>query len=70
MTHVVVLADTHIRRSSRRRLSDAVRAELERADVILHAGDLLVPEVLEELSGFAPVHADLDAAAEWVARRA
>ena len=49
MTHVVVLADTHIRRGSRRRLSDAVRAELERADVILHAGDLLVPEVLDEL---------------------
>jgi putative phosphoesterase len=59
VTHVVVLADTHIRRGSRRRLSDAVRAELERADVILHAGDLLVPEVLEELHGFAPVHAVL-----------
>ena len=59
MTHVVVLADTHIRRGSRRRLSDAVRAELGRADVILHAGDLLVPELLEELSSFAPVHAVL-----------
>jgi uncharacterized protein len=59
VTDVVVLADTHIRRGSRRRLSDAVVAELERADVILHAGDLLVPEVLEELSGLAPVHAVL-----------
>ena len=59
MTHVVVLADTHIRRGSSRRLSDTVRAQLERADVILHAGDLLVPELLEELSGFAPVHAVL-----------
>jgi uncharacterized protein len=59
VTQVVVLADTHIRRGSRRRLSDAVRAELERADVILHAGDLLVPELLDELSGFAPVHAVL-----------
>jgi uncharacterized protein len=59
VTHVVVLADTHIRRGSSRRLSDAVIAELERADVILHAGDLLVPELLDELSGFAPVHAVL-----------
>jgi uncharacterized protein len=59
VTHVVVLADTHIRRGSRRRLSDAVVAELERADIILHAGDLLVPELLEELSDFAPVHAVL-----------
>ena len=59
MTHVVVLADTHIRRGSRRRLADSVLAELERADVVLHAGDLLVPELLDELSGFAPVHAVL-----------
>ena len=59
MTHVVVLADTHIRRGSRRRLSDGVLAELDRADVILHAGDLLVPELLDELAGFAPVHAVL-----------
>jgi putative phosphoesterase len=59
VTRVVVLADTHIRRGSRRRLSDAVVAELEHADVILHAGDLLVPELLDELSGFAPVHAVL-----------
>ena len=59
MTNIVVLADTHIRRGSRRRLSDTVYAELGRADVILHAGDLLVPELLDELSGFAPVHAVL-----------
>ena len=59
MTHVVVLADTDIRRGSRRRLADTVLAELGRADVILHAGDLVVPELLEELSGFGPVHAVL-----------
>ena len=59
MTNIVVLADTHIRRGSRRRLSDTVYAELGRADVILHAGDLLVPELFDELSGFAPVHAVL-----------
>ncbi|HEX3394020.1 MAG TPA: metallophosphoesterase family protein [Acidimicrobiales bacterium] len=55
MPHVVVLADTHIRRGSTRRLSDAVYAHLERADFILHAGDVVVADVLDELKGFAPV---------------
>jgi putative phosphoesterase len=66
----VVLADTHIRRSALAtprtgplgplgRLPDAAYAHLEAADVILHAGDVLVGEVLDELGGFAPVHAVL-----------
>ena len=59
MTHVVVLADTHIRRSGTRRLPDSAYAHLDRADLILHAGDVLVGEVLDELGGFAPVHAVL-----------
>ena len=59
MTHVVVLADTHIRRTGARRLPDAAYAHLDRADLILHAGDILVGEVLDELGGFAPVHAVL-----------
>ena len=58
-THVVTLADTHLRRGWKRRLPDAAYAELERADVILHAGDVLVGEVLEDLARFAPVHAVL-----------
>jgi putative phosphoesterase len=59
MAHVVVLSDTHIRRGSSRRLPDAAYPYLERADVILHAGDIVVQEVLDELRGFAPVHAVL-----------
>jgi putative phosphoesterase len=59
VTHVVVLADTHIRRTGTRKLPDAAYDHLERADVILHAGDILVGEVLDELRGFAPVHAVL-----------
>ena len=61
----MVLADTHIRRpggstpGALGRLPDAAYAHLERADVILHAGDILVGEVLDELGGFAPVHAVL-----------
>ena len=58
-THVVVLSDTHIRRGGRRRLPDTAYAHLEEADVILHAGDIVVGEVLDELRGFAPVHAVL-----------
>lgn len=59
MTHVVLLADTHIRRNGTRRLPDAAYPYLDAADVILHAGDILVGEVLDELRGFAPVHAVL-----------
>ena len=58
-THVVVLSDTHIRRGGTRRLPDAAYAHLDSADVILHAGDVVVGEVLDELRGFAPVHAVL-----------
>lgn len=56
---VLVLADTHIRRGGTRRLPDAVYAEMEQVDAILHAGDLVAPELLDELGGFAPVHAVL-----------
>ena len=59
MTEVVVLADTHIRRNSARRLPAAVYAALERADLVLHAGDVVTGDVLEELAGFAPTLAVL-----------
>ncbi len=56
---IVVLADTHIRRGSSRRLPDRALAELEQADMILHAGDIVVPEVIQQLAAYAPVHAVL-----------
>jgi uncharacterized protein len=55
----VVLADTHLRRGSGRDLSGAAMAELERADVILHAGDVTDDSLLGRLAGLAPVHAVL-----------
>jgi uncharacterized protein len=66
----VVLADTHIRpvparghaaggRGFPRRLPDAVYRALRRADVILHAGDVVTRGLLDELATFAPVHAVL-----------
>jgi putative phosphoesterase len=59
MTEVVVLADTHIRRHSTRRLPAAVYAALESADLVLHAGDVVTGELLDELAGFAPTQAVL-----------
>lgn len=59
MTEIVVLADTHIHRNSARRLPPAVYTALERADLVLHAGDVVTGDVLEELAGFAPTLAVL-----------
>ena len=59
MTDVVVLADTHIRPDGRRRLPPAVYAALDGADLILHAGDVVIAELLDELGTFAPTLAVL-----------
>jgi uncharacterized protein len=58
-TRLVVLADTHVTRGGARRIPDAAYAHLDAADAIWHAGDVLVPELLDELAGFAPVEAVL-----------
>jgi putative phosphoesterase len=57
LTIVVVVSDTHIRRGSTRRLPDELYRVLGGADLVLHGGDVVVPEVLDDLSRFAPVHA-------------
>ena len=56
---VLVLSDTHLRRGGRRRLPDEVYAELDRADAVLHAGDIMVSDLVHELEGFAPTYAVL-----------
>lgn len=53
---VVALADTHAPRRWRG-CPPRVAEHLRDADVILHAGDVCVAEVLDELSAFAPVYA-------------
>jgi putative phosphoesterase len=58
-TRVLVLADTHVQRGGSRRLPDRVYELLEEVDVVWHAGDVLIPELLHELEGFAPVTAVL-----------
>jgi putative phosphoesterase len=53
--HVAVVSDTHAPRFWKR-LPSAVAEQLASVDVILHAGDVCVPSVLDELAAFAPVH--------------
>lgn len=51
---VAVLSDTHAPRHWKG-CPDAVARHLDGADLILHAGDVCTADVLDELSGFAPV---------------
>ncbi len=51
----LVLADTHAPRFWKG-CPPAMAAHLETADVILHAGDVCTPDVLDLLAGYAPVH--------------
>ncbi len=52
---MVVLSDTHAPRRWKS-CPPAVAEHLRRADLILHAGDVCVAGVLDELSEYAPVH--------------
>lgn len=66
---VLVLADTHAPRRWKG-VPEALLDPLRRCDLILHAGDVCVPDVLDELTAFAPVHAvlgnnDGDDVAAW-----
>ena len=53
---VIALSDTHAPRRWRT-CPPAVARQLRGADLILHAGDVCTAAVLDELSGYAPVHA-------------
>ncbi len=53
---IVVLADTHAPRRWRSCPAEVAK-HLRTADLILHAGDVCTPEVLDELARYAPVRA-------------
>ncbi|HEV8562856.1 MAG TPA: metallophosphoesterase family protein [Actinophytocola sp.] len=55
---VAILADTHAPRRWKA-CPPRVAEHLRDADVILHAGDVCTAGVLDELAGYAPVHAVL-----------
>ena len=56
---VLVLADTHVRPDRARTLPDVVWDAADEADVVLHAGDVLTRDLLDELARRAPTHAVL-----------
>lgn len=49
---LLLIADTHVPKRARD-LPELVWAEVERADVVVHAGDWVVPELLDELGARA-----------------
>jgi putative phosphoesterase len=59
---IAVISDTHLPRGTRR-LPDACVERLRRADLILHAGDLMTMAVLRELETYGQVvavHGNVD----------
>jgi putative phosphoesterase len=60
---IAVISDTHLPRG-RRRLPDACVERIRGADLLLHAGDIATPEVLDELAQIGPpveaVHGNVD----------
>jgi uncharacterized protein len=52
---IAVLSDTHLRQG--RTLPSKVWEDLEKMDLILHAGDILNPGLLTDLEAIAPVEA-------------
>ena len=57
MSDVLLVADTHLDAAGTMRLIQRIGSELMSADVVLHAGDITHPAVLDALAGHAPVHA-------------
>jgi len=56
VTRVAVLADTHIPGRARDLPPGAWRI-VEQSDMVVHAGDVVTPRLLERLAAVAPVHA-------------
>jgi putative phosphoesterase len=60
---VAVISDTHLPRGNRR-IPEACVASMRASDLILHAGDLTHPEVLQDLESLGPpvfaVHGNVD----------
>lgn len=59
MTRIAVIADTHLTPSSKRDLPATVWEEIDAADLVLHAGDVTTPELLERIGSVTPVVAVL-----------
>jgi putative phosphoesterase len=62
---IAIISDTHLPRGTRR-LPDRCMEQIARADLLLHAGDLVTVDVLRELEAIGPpvaaVHGNVDSA--------
>ncbi len=58
-TRLAVIADTHLTPTSARDLPASVWNEICRSDLVLHAGDVTTPELLERIASESPVIAVL-----------
>ncbi len=58
-TRLAVIADTHLTPTSGRDLPAEVWAEIERVDLVLHAGDVTAPELLDRIGAVTPAVAVL-----------
>jgi putative phosphoesterase len=54
LIHIGLISDTHVP-NHRRQLPEQLKEPFRNVDLILHAGDIYVPWVLDELEYFAPV---------------
>ena len=57
--HAVVVSDTHLRDDGGRRLPDVVYEALAAADVVLHCGDVVERNLLDELARYGTLYAVL-----------
>lgn len=53
---IAVISDTHVPHKFEK-IAERMKEGLIGVDLILHCGDIVTPEVLEEIGAFAPVHA-------------
>ncbi len=58
-TRLAVIADTHLTPTSKRDLPPRVWDEIAAADLVLHAGDVTTPELLDRVASVTPVVAVL-----------
>lgn len=58
-TRLALIADTHLDASSRHDLPEAVWTQIAAADLVLHAGDVTTPDLLDRIAAITPVVAVL-----------
>ena len=65
MTTIGVLSDTHIKEGGKRQLPPQVFEAFQNVDLILHAGDLNIAQVVTDLEAIAPVLAVYGNNCDW-----